>query len=86
MTQLQDIELEAALESQYSQLAGVLDRLEAAQRTLVPGPAGFWSGSARQAFDSAVSSLATSLESSHSAVRSARDATQFALVQVRSRV
>lgn len=73
MTQPQDAPLLAALETQLRDLAAVLQRLEAARRDLVPGPADFWRGSARHAYDTAIETIGTTADAGVAALRSARD-------------
>lgn len=82
MTQPQDAALLAALEAQALQLTAVLQRLQVAKRDLVPPPANFWRGSARQAYDTAVETIGTTMDAGVAAVRSARDRTSSAVAVV----
>ncbi len=85
MTQPQDAPLLAALETQLRDLATVLQRLEAARRDLVPGPADFWRGSARHAYDTAIETIGTTVDAGVAALRSARDRTGSAVAVVVNR-
>ena len=85
MTQPQDAALLAALEQQSRQLNYALGRLELARSTCVPSPATFWRGSARHAYDAAISALTTTVELGLTALRSARDQTDWAIMQVHAR-
>jgi hypothetical protein len=86
MTQPQDAALLAALENEYWQLNDAVEQLELIRRTLVPGPATFWKGTARHAYDSAIAGLTTTVEAGLAALRSARDRVGYAVNQVVSRV
>ncbi len=86
MTQPQDAALVATLENEYWQLSSAVEQLEFMRRTLVPGPATFWKGTARHAYDSAITGLTTTVEAGLGALRSARDRVGYALTQVVSRV
>ena len=77
-----DAALLSALESQVHRLGAVLHRLEVAKRDLVPGPAGFWRGSARAAYDTAVETIGTTVDAGLAAVRSAHDRTAAAIAEV----
>lgn len=79
MDALQDAATRAALELQLRELVAVLAQLERARRDLVPGPAGFWRGSARHAYDTANDLLAATIDAAVAAVRSARDRTRLAI-------
>jgi|GEM_PF-1641472 len=79
MTEPQNAAVIAALEAQARQLTAVLRRLEVARRDLVPGPADFWRGSARHAYDTAVETIGTTTDAGVAAVRSARDRTSAAI-------
>ena len=72
----------AALETQLRELATVLARLERARRDLVPGPANFWRGTARLAYDAAMDGIGLSVDAGVAAVRSARDRTGDAVVRM----
>lgn len=85
MTQPQDAALQAALEAQHSALVAALRRLEVARRDLVPGPAGFWRGAARQTYDRAVETIGTTVDAGIAALRSARDRTSAAIMVVAGR-
>jgi hypothetical protein len=81
-----DPALLAALEAQRLGLSAVLLRLEAARRGLVPGPADFWRGTARRAYDSGIEAMAITVEAGMAAVRAARDHTAAALARMGERV
>ncbi len=80
-----DAVLLAALETQYRRLDEIASRLELARATLLPQDATFWLGSARLAYDSAMSALATTVDAGIAALRSARDLTGTAITEVRVR-
>lgn len=82
MARPQDAATVVALEEQLRELSIVLTQLERAQRDLMPGPAGFWRGAARHAYDAAIDALASTLDAGIMAVRSARDRTRLALVSM----
>ena len=86
MTQPQDAALIARLETEYWQLSSAVEELELMRRTLVPGPATFWKGTARHAYDAAITGLTTTVEAGLAALRSARDRVGFALTEVMARV
>jgi uncharacterized protein YukE len=85
MTLPQDASLLSSLETQYRELNVALQRLENARTTLVPPPASFWRGTARNAYDSAISALAATVEAGCAALRSARERTGWAIEQVIAR-
>lgn len=85
MPEPDDAALLSTLESQARQLSAVLRRLEAARRDLVPGPANFWRGSARHAYDTAVENIGTTVDAGVAAVRSAHSRTVSAIAEVASR-
>lgn len=70
-----------ALEAQLRQLTAVLDRLVAARRDLVPAPATFWWGPAREAYDTALLATDAELGSCLEALRFARENTLLALTE-----
>ncbi len=69
----------AALEAQRRELTFVLGRLEAARSTLLPGPANFWYGSARDTYNAGIESLRVTVDAGIAAVRSSRDRTSVAI-------
>ena len=69
----------AALETQHRDLTFVLGRLEAGRATLLPGPATFWQGSARDMFNSGIDALTATVDAGVAALRSARDRTGAAI-------
>ena len=85
MTQPQDAALIAALETQHRELSAVLHRLELARRDLVPARADLWRGAARQAYDTALETLAATVDAGLAAVRSARENTAAAIAGVAGR-
>lgn len=85
MTRPQDIPLLILLERQLTELVHITDRVEAAQNTLVPAPAAFWGGTARHAYDAAIDSVSSTIQSVAVSVRSARDKTSQAVREVQSR-
>jgi hypothetical protein len=85
MTFPTDAALLVALDTQYRQLSELRARLEHAQATLLPPPATFWIGSARLAYDSAITSLGHTLEGAVLAVRSAAEYTARARSEVIAR-
>jgi uncharacterized protein YukE len=86
MTRPQDVPLLVVLERQLTELAYITDRVEAAQRGLIPAPASFWGGTARHAYDAAIDSVASTMQGIAIAVGSARDKTSQAIREVQSRV
>ena len=79
MTSTVDATLLAALDNQFSALDRALARLELARSTLVPAPATFWRGTARNAYDSAVGALGTTVDAGILALASARTNTSRAI-------
>lgn len=82
----QDAATIAALETQLRQLTALLARLERARRDLIPGPATFWRGVARHAYDAAIDSLLTTIDAGIAALRSARDRSSSALAGMAAHV
>ncbi|MGL4339270.1 MAG: hypothetical protein ACRCSP_02425 [Rhodoglobus sp.] len=80
MNQPRDVAVIAALENQARELTYVLWRLERARNTLMPGPADFWRGVSKRAFDISVQSLGRSLDHTITAVSSALSHTQSAIM------
>ena len=85
MTRPQDAQLLAALEAQHRELTALLARLQRARRQLVPPPATFWRGAARNMYDSALDALDGTVNASVITAQSARDRTATAISQVVSR-
>ncbi|MDP3208377.1 MAG: hypothetical protein Q8M65_04435 [Rhodoglobus sp.] len=85
MSLLSDALLIAALDAQYRRLDELISRLELAKATLIPPPANFWLGSARLAYDSAMSGLAVTVDGGIAALRSAFELTGAASSEVRAR-
>lgn len=69
----------AALENQARELTHLLWRLQHARHALVPGPAQFWRGLSKLAFDAALGGLAATLDDGIAALRSAIDSTRVAI-------
>jgi hypothetical protein len=86
MARPQDAVIIVALETQQRELEVVLRRLESAGHHLVPGPAGFWRGSARHAYDAAMDGLSRSVDAGIAAVRSARNHTAATVASLVHRV
>lgn len=86
MVDPQEAAILAALETQERELSIVLMRLENARRTLVPGPADFWQGIARHAYDAAIDAVGMTVDAGVAAVRSARDRTSDAVVRMGTHV
>jgi hypothetical protein len=86
MSRPQDEPMIAALSSQYDQLALLMTRLESARVELIPGPAGFWKGTARHAYDAAIDGLASTVDAGIAALQSAAGHTDRARRELISRV
>ena len=78
-------EMLVALEARQRALESILARLDAARRELIPPPAIFWRGGARTVYDGGVDALVASLDAAVQSVRSARDSTYAAALQVAAR-
>ncbi len=70
-----------ALEAQLRQLSATLSRLAVAQRDLLPAPATFWSGQARQAYDRALLDVASRVGSALEATHLAHSNTLLAIAE-----
>jgi uncharacterized protein YukE len=82
----EDAVAHAALTTQLRELSAALTQLERARRDLLPGPATFWRGAARHAYDAAIDALSTTVDAGIAALRAARDHTSAALAGMGDRV
>ena len=69
----------AALENQARELTHLLWRLQHVRHALVPGPAQFWRGLTKLAFDAALGGLGATLDDGIAALHSAIDSTRVAI-------
>jgi len=76
---LSDAATVAVLEQQFRELHMLLERLEVARCHLMPPMGAVWRGTARQAFDTALAAMRSTLDASVDAIRLARDSTHMAL-------
>lgn len=74
-----DATLLSALQQQYQALDTALARLDIARASLLPGPATFWRGTARNAYNSAIETLATTVDTARASLQLARAHTGQAL-------
>lgn len=70
-----------ALEAQLRHLSATLSRLVVAQRDLMPAPATFWHGQARQAYDRALQDVESRFGSALEAAQLAHRSTLLALAE-----
>lgn len=69
------------LEAQLRQLSATLSRLAVVQRDLLPAPATFWGGQARQAYDRALLDVESRVGSALEATQLARSSTLLAIAE-----
>ena len=85
MTVPDDPASKAALETQARELTHLLWRLQHARHALVPGPAEFWRGLTKFAFDAALTGMVGTMDESIRTLRAAIDSTRDAIAGIDDR-